>query len=160
MVAIVVNVAQFRTSDRDTDDNFDAIHPNGTADITKLVYNECAWCRDRYVIHLALRVVAPGSTVIVPASSPYRDDRYIADVLGQRLYSLGLVADIEWVSYRRPRTRWPDSTSPGTSSPAGRAERRGRPGPSPSPHPTPPPRPARRGLIRTTTWPPPSGAHR
>lgn len=103
LIAIAVNVIQFRASDRDPDDNFDALHRNSTADITELVYDECVSCRDRYALHLALRVIAPGSTVLVPASSPYVHSRYTWGVLRQRLYALGLVANVKRVSYRQTR---------------------------------------------------------
>jgi hypothetical protein len=98
--AILVNLAQFRDGDRSADDNFDAIHRNDTADITELVYAECEWCRDRYSIHLALRVIAPGSTVIVPADNPNAGTSYDAGVLAQRLYSLGLVERVDFIAAR------------------------------------------------------------
>jgi hypothetical protein len=100
--AILLNLGQFRAGDRHTDNNFDAAYRNDTSDITELVITECEWCRDRYAVHLALRVVAPGSTVIVPASSPYAATPYDQGVLAQRLYSLGLTGSVEWAGYRQP----------------------------------------------------------
>jgi hypothetical protein len=95
--AIAVNVIQFRGIDRETVDSFDAVHRFETGDIMELGYRECAWCRQRYGLHLALQVIAPGSRVIVPASSPYAANRYLAEEFTLRLYALGRVATVDWV---------------------------------------------------------------
>lgn len=99
--AILVNLGQFRAVDQQTIDNFDAVHRNDTADLFELSQRECQWCRDRYALHLALGATAPGSTVIVPASSPYAASRNRRESLTLRLYALGRVTGIEWVSYRQ-----------------------------------------------------------
>jgi hypothetical protein len=101
VAATLVNVVQFRAIDQHTIDNFDAVHRNDTADLFELSYRECRWCRDRYGLHLALRAIAPGSTVIVPASSRYAASRNQREALTLRLYALGGVTGIEWVDYRQ-----------------------------------------------------------
>jgi hypothetical protein len=101
-VAIVVNVAQFRYIDDTTIDSFDAVHRNDTADVVELAQRECAWCRDRYAMHLAVAATAPGSRVIVPASSPYAASRYLAEELNLRFHSYGRVGEVEWVAYQEP----------------------------------------------------------
>lgn len=100
--AIMINLVQFREIDRNTVNFFDAVHRSGTADIMEQGYRQCAYCRDRYGLHLAIQVVAPGSTVFVPDSSPYGESRYLAQEFTLRLYSLGRVGQVEWVDYEPP----------------------------------------------------------
>jgi len=101
VAAILVNLVQFRAVDQHTIDNFDAVHRNDTPDLFALSQRECQWCRDRYSLHLALGAAAPGSTVIVPASSPYAGSRNQRESLTLRLYAIGRVAGIDWVDYRQ-----------------------------------------------------------
>lgn len=95
--AILVNVVQFRGIDASTVNFFDAIHRAGTADLLEQGHQQCARCRDRYGLHLAIQVVAPGSTVYVPDTSPHAADRYVGEEFTLRLYSLGRVERVEWV---------------------------------------------------------------
>lgn len=99
---VAVNLAQFRSIDQATVDSFDAVHRNGTADIVELSYQECGWCRDRYGMHLALGMLAPGSTVVVPASSRYAASPASVGELTLRLTAYGRVGGVEWVPYQQP----------------------------------------------------------
>ncbi|MPZ27363.1 MAG: hypothetical protein GEV12_13365 [Micromonosporaceae bacterium] len=99
---IAVNLAQFRSVDQATVDSFDAVHRNDTADIVEISYRECDWCRDRYGLHLALGMLAPGSTVIVPATSPYAESQAQAGELTLRLTAYGRVGGVDWVGYEQP----------------------------------------------------------
>lgn len=97
VVAILVNVGQFRSIDRNTIDNFAAVHRSDTADIIALSYRECDWCRDRFALHLALGEVAPGSTVLIPVPSRYASRRYTAEEFALRLYTFGAAARVHRV---------------------------------------------------------------
>jgi hypothetical protein len=101
VAAILLNLVQFRAIDENTLDSFDAVHRNGTADILDLSYRECAWCRDRYGLHLALGIVAPGATVLIPTPGPHADRRYDAEEFTLRLYALADVASVRHVAYPR-----------------------------------------------------------
>jgi hypothetical protein len=95
--AALVNLVEFREVDTRTGDSFDAIRRNHTADLTELVMVDCDICQQRYGLHLALVMVAPGSRVIVPRSGPYGESQYLTDLVSNRLYALGRVSSVEWV---------------------------------------------------------------
>lgn len=99
VAAILLNLVQFRAIDENTVDSFDAVHRNETADLLDISYRECAWCRDRYGLHLALGVVAPGATVLIPAPGPHADNRYDAEEFTLRLYAFAGVATVRQVPY-------------------------------------------------------------
>lgn len=97
VAAIVFNLAQFRGIDRYSPDNFDALRRESTSDLLQISYRDCAMCRDRYGLHLALSLTAPGATVIVPTPNPYARDREVKQELAVRLVALGQAADVRWV---------------------------------------------------------------
>jgi hypothetical protein len=99
VVAILFNLVQFRAIDENTVDSFDAVHRNETADILHISYRTCAWCRDRYGLHLTLGVVAPGATVLIPTPGPHVDNRYNAEEFTLRLYAFAGVASVRRVPY-------------------------------------------------------------
>jgi hypothetical protein len=107
--AIIINIAQFRGIDEGTIRNFKALQRNPAADILDLGYRQCPYCRDRYGLHLALQVAAPGSTVFVSDAGPYGASRYLTEEFTLRLYALGRVERVEWVDFQLdPRLLSPD----------------------------------------------------
>ncbi|MGH3680237.1 MAG: hypothetical protein ACRDT2_08295, partial [Natronosporangium sp.] len=125
--AIAVNLAQFRSIDESTVDSFDAVHRNGTADIVELSYQECGWCRDRYGLHLALGILAPGSTVLVPASSRYAASPDAAGELTLRLSTYGRVDGVEWLGYAQPPQLLSTAGVPGSVVASGPGGAKGAP---------------------------------
>jgi hypothetical protein len=97
ILAAVPNLLLFRGVDNRVDHNFAAVHRNETADLTELAYTECKNCRDRYGMHLALYVVAPGSRVVLPRTGPYGASRHLTNQVTERLYALARVSTVEWV---------------------------------------------------------------
>lgn len=100
--AALVNLVQFPGIDDRLGDNFDALNRNQSEDLAELVYSECDSCRERYGLHMSLYVVAPGSTVTVPRSGPYGVSAYQTDLVTNRLYAIGRVAEVRWVDELPP----------------------------------------------------------
>jgi hypothetical protein len=62
------------------------------------MYNDnCLACRQRFGLHLAIWVIAPGSTVIVDSEGPYGGDLRQKEEFGVRLFTYGDVASLHWV---------------------------------------------------------------
>lgn len=96
--AALVNLIEFRLiDDTRTGDSFDAIRRHHTADLTQLVIVDCDICQQRYGLHLALYLVAPGSRVTVPRSGPHGESQHQTDLVNNRLYALGRASSVEWV---------------------------------------------------------------
>ncbi|BCB90491.1 hypothetical protein [Phytohabitans suffuscus] len=97
VVAIAVNVLQFRDIDRERYFEFKAVGQYPTADLARITYGNGGWHRQRYGLYQGLGTLAPGATVYIPTPSPYQVDRATADETASRLRVFGRVGRLEWV---------------------------------------------------------------
>jgi len=95
--AIVTNVVQWPSVEQMFQPEMEAIGRSNSSDIAATSYLRCAWCRQRYGLHTALGVIAPGARVIIATPSAYAPDRETADEISSRLRVFGRVDSIVWV---------------------------------------------------------------
>ena len=100
-MAIVVNIGQFPGIEQQPYPEMRAIERFSTSDLTAIMYRDCAWCRQRYGLHLSLGVVAPGARVIIPTPSPIGTGLEVeeTDETGGRLRVFGRASNVEFVPY-------------------------------------------------------------
>ena len=98
LLAIVVNVVQFPGIEQQPYPEMRALARSDTSDLTAVMYRECAWCRERFGVHLSLGVVAPGARVIIPSPTPILTSPE-GEETAARLRLFGRASEVDFVPY-------------------------------------------------------------
>lgn len=81
VLAVIINILQFRAIDRRANHRYKALNRYDTACIIEIAYRSSPRHRQRYSPALALAEHAPGAAVIIPKSGSFSDEEFRVHLL-------------------------------------------------------------------------------